>query len=69
MEPGEMGRIWAAHYYKHHSNVDSHRICTSICSLIRAQASTNVNLKATLARILGEAGISMEQFEECEAEP
>ena len=65
-----MGQIWAKHYSKHHSNPDSHHICMLICCLVRAEATMGFGmLAAKIARILGEAGIPIEQFDECEAEP
>lgn len=68
MEAKEMGRIWSMHYPKHHSKPDSHQICTLICSLIRAEASMNlVNCKAIIAGMLAEAGIPIDEFEDCES--
>lgn len=64
-----MGEIWAVHYCKHRSNLDSRRIGRLICSLVRAEASLKIgNFRARLAGVLDEASIPIEQFDECEAD-
>ncbi len=71
MELREMGLMWTKHYLKHRSHPDSHQICRVICSLVRAEARLEIgggNLTMRLAKVLGAAGIPMEQFDECEAE-
>jgi hypothetical protein len=69
MEPTEMGQMWVKHYHQRRSNEHSHYICTLICSLVRAEANLKIgNRKAIIAGMLDEAGIPIEQFEDCEAE-
>jgi hypothetical protein len=71
MEPREVGRIWAEHYPNHRNDHVSGQICALICSLVRELARLEIgsgNLTMRVAKVLGAAGIPIEQFDDCEAE-
>jgi hypothetical protein len=69
MKSQEVGRIWKRHY-PHRDEQASHDICVSICSLLRELATLEVDgdYETRLARVLGSAGIPMDEFKECDAE-
>jgi hypothetical protein len=70
MENSEIGQIWAEHYPRHRDDRVASQVCRLICLLIRQMAKSDVgggNLVVRLARVLGAAGIPIEQFDEVEA--
>lgn len=70
IEPKEIGLLWALHYPSHRRDKLCHEICVSLCSLLRELAFVEQmggNFTAKLARVLHEADVPLEQFEECEA--
>jgi hypothetical protein len=69
IEPKEIGLLWALHYPSHRRDRLCHEICVSLCSLLRELAFQQLggNFTAKLARVLHEADVPLEQFEECDA--
>jgi hypothetical protein len=71
VDPIEIGQIWAEHYPNRRTDRGSRQVCRLICYLLRELARSDIgggNSLARLARVLGAAGIPMEQFDVCEAE-
>jgi hypothetical protein len=69
IEPKEIGLLWALHYPSRRRDKLCHEICVSLCSLLRELAFQQMggDFTAKLARVLHEADVPLEQFEECEA--
>lgn len=69
MEAAELGRLWAEYYRKRHTNPDALQICVSLSKIVQGKAHLLVgNSAGILTRILNEAGIPIDQFEQFELE-
>lgn len=71
IEPEKVGQIWAEHYPSRCVDHVSNQICSLICLVLRQRAvleTVSGNIAASLALVIGAAGIPLEQFSECDAE-
>jgi hypothetical protein len=69
MEAAELGRLWAEYYRKRHTDPDALQICVSVSKIVKGKAHLLVGSSAViLTRILNEAGIPMEEYDQFELE-